>query len=104
MTPENFCYWLQGYFEISSSDMIGKTQKQIIKDHLDLVFKKETPKYEFKTDPNIAPAPFKPYQFETLPPLIQPETKPMDWYRNQPYCGLQPTSTCSTGTNIPFIC
>lgn len=43
MTTDQFAYWLQGYFEISGSSSLSDTQVQIIKDHLDLVFKKVTP-------------------------------------------------------------
>lgn len=43
MTERQFCYWLQGYFELSESQEISKEQAQIIQDHLQLVFKKETP-------------------------------------------------------------
>ena len=48
MTPENFCYWINGYFELQlkvgdGSSMLNGNQVQIIKDHLDLVLKKETP-------------------------------------------------------------
>lgn len=43
MTPEQFTYWLQGYFEISDSNMLSHKQVQIIKDHLALVFNKVTP-------------------------------------------------------------
>lgn len=56
MTPENFVYWLQGYFELNdaagpgiSSIMPGKLdflkpdQLQVIKDHLKLVLEKKTP-------------------------------------------------------------
>lgn len=39
MTPEQFTYWLQGFIEINTK------QLQIIKDHLNTVFKKETPDY-----------------------------------------------------------
>lgn len=43
MKPENFCYWLQGFFEInenSDSKEIKLTKKQIdvIRAHLNLVF------------------------------------------------------------------
>lgn len=43
MTPEQFCYWLQGYAEISASQ---PTQEQwdVIKEHLGLVFNKLTTK------------------------------------------------------------
>lgn len=43
MTPANFCYWLQGFFEVtenSDSKEIKLTEKQInvIRAHLNLVF------------------------------------------------------------------
>ncbi len=43
MSPEQFCYWLGGYFEISDSKSLSPNQVQIIKAHLDLVFEKVTP-------------------------------------------------------------
>ena len=43
MTAEQFTYWLQGYFEINDPDRISPLETKIIKDHLALVFKKETP-------------------------------------------------------------
>lgn len=42
MTSEQFVYWLQGYAELGSLPPNGQ-QWQSIKDHLNLVFKKETP-------------------------------------------------------------
>ena len=49
MTPENFCYFLQGYFEITKA-VTGKIEvdpiaAKVIDDHLQLVFKKETSEY-----------------------------------------------------------
>jgi DNA-directed RNA polymerase specialized sigma54-like protein len=46
MTSNEFTYWLQGFFEISKDANVkelDEVQTQIIKDHLKLVFKKETP-------------------------------------------------------------
>ena len=46
MTPENFCYWLQGYFEITDLNdkkELNEKQIEIIKNHLQLVLKKVTP-------------------------------------------------------------
>lgn len=43
MTPENFCYWLQGYFELTESKFFSQLQAKIVKDHLELVFSKVTP-------------------------------------------------------------
>lgn len=44
MSPENFCFWLQGYFELGGENL-SPQQVQIIKDHLALVFNKVTPNY-----------------------------------------------------------
>ena len=46
MTPENFAYWLKGWVELQNPTEITKEQLQIIQDHLNLVFRKETPQYE----------------------------------------------------------
>lgn len=43
MTPENFCYWLQGYFEISHTKTLNAMQIQVVQDHLNLIFDKVTP-------------------------------------------------------------
>lgn len=45
MNTQDFCYWLQGYFELSGVDEgLFKEQVLVIKEHLQLVFKKETVK------------------------------------------------------------
>lgn len=41
MNSRDFIYWLQGYFEIGNIEELDKTQVQIIKRHLALVFKHE---------------------------------------------------------------
>lgn len=51
LTPEQFCYWLKGFVEMNPEAMITHTQWLILKDHLNLVFKKETPLRQF---PNFA--------------------------------------------------
>lgn len=48
MSPENFCYWLQGYFEIGKEETLTKEQVEEIKNHLHLVFLKLTPTVEIK--------------------------------------------------------
>lgn len=47
LSPLAFCYWLMGHFELEDPDK-GLSPKQvvIIKDHLKLVFNKETPNRE----------------------------------------------------------
>ncbi len=42
MTPEQFCYWLQGYAELNQ-DAPTPEQWKAIKEHLQTVFKKVTP-------------------------------------------------------------
>ena len=42
MTPENFCYWLQGLFEVGNPQELSRAQLVIVKEHLQLVFIKKT--------------------------------------------------------------
>lgn len=43
MTPLQFCYWLQGYFELNpAAEPLTAAQVELIKQHLALAFKKET--------------------------------------------------------------
>lgn len=41
MNSIDFCFWLQGYFEISNSEDVTPEQVRIIKNHLNLTFKHE---------------------------------------------------------------
>ena len=41
MNTIDFCFWLQGYFEINGKAEISEEQAEIIKNHLNLVFKHE---------------------------------------------------------------
>jgi hypothetical protein len=41
MTSRDFAYWLQGFFEVSNPETINKEQTEMIKRHLNLVFKHE---------------------------------------------------------------
>ena len=45
MTPENFCYWLQGMIESRSDQDVQLTMRETrtVIDHLKLVFEKVTP-------------------------------------------------------------
>lgn len=47
MTPEQFTYWMQGFFEVQNPISLDENQTQIIKDHLKLVFEKQTPNRHF---------------------------------------------------------
>lgn len=44
MTPRDFVYWLQGYFELTPGEQgLSPEQVKVIKDHLQLVMTKVTP-------------------------------------------------------------
>lgn len=38
MTSRDFCFWLQGFLEISDQEAVSPEQVEIIKKHLNLVF------------------------------------------------------------------
>lgn len=41
MTSRDFCYWLQGFFEISQEKTMTEQQMAMVKKHLGLVFAHE---------------------------------------------------------------
>ena len=41
MTSRDFCYWMQGFFEISGAKEVTPEQLTVIKNHLNMVFKHE---------------------------------------------------------------
>lgn len=55
MTPEQFVYWLQGFMEVANPSTLTETQTQQIKDHLNLVFDKQTPDRTFPQEPHTLP-------------------------------------------------
>lgn len=57
MTESQFTWWLQGFVELNPNAMLTLTQWQIVKDHLALVFKKETPN-RFSHNTPVTPLPF----------------------------------------------
>lgn len=48
MNAENFCYWLQGFMELSPKPTLNTRQIEIIRNHLTLVFDKITPNKPWK--------------------------------------------------------
>lgn len=38
MTPKEFCYWLQGFFEMANPKELTPEQTEMVKKHLTLVF------------------------------------------------------------------
>ncbi len=41
MTSRDFCYWLQGFFEITKEVNMNASQIEVVKKHLAMVFKHE---------------------------------------------------------------
>ena len=40
LNPESFCFWLQGFIEMSGATSINEAQMKVLKEHLELVFKR----------------------------------------------------------------
>lgn len=53
MTPENFVYWLNGCLELGNPETLNAQQIQVIKDHIALVLKKETPMRRLPDEPRV---------------------------------------------------
>lgn len=89
MTPEQFTYWLQGHCELNPTRMPTEAQWEMIKDHLNLVFKKETAPLQAVDwwKDLVKPEPYKPGTANV------PYTPPV---QIQPYFtdGKIPTITC----------
>lgn len=62
MTPEQFCYWLQGYYELTNDTDRLSQRDHIIRDHLKTVFDKQTPDpIIYKTQPLYTNPPSDPF-------------------------------------------
>ena len=85
MSPENFCYWLQGYFEIvkhiDHREGLSKEAVQVIEDHLKEVFDKRTPNRDNGIQqPTQGPNTSTPYPLPKIdwPTFRTMELKPSD--------------------------
>jgi len=82
MNEKDFCYWLQGFVELQDSDVISEKQWLVIKDHLKLVFDKETPDHN-----NVSSQPFTfkvsdvqaPFDFKKASDFIGKHYEPTDF-------------------------
>lgn len=54
MTPQDFCMWLHGFFELSGKSELSKEQVKMVHDHLNLMFKQPT--VSFTTTSGISKA------------------------------------------------
>lgn len=89
MNAQEFCYWLQGFFELSEGKKLTPKQVQIIKDHLALVFTKITPdrvmdeapveilRKLLNDLPLIDPGIYPQSPINPLPPVSIPDIKPL---------------------------
>ena len=82
MTPEQFTYWLQGWFELNKTidHRAGATPEtlKVIEDHLQLVFTKVTPDRSDKVAIDFtkilkdydrdSDKPLLPFKWESIPP------------------------------------
>lgn len=75
MTSRDFCYWLQGFFELSGERNITSAQAETIKRHLNMVFIHEI-------DPS-----FPQEQQAVLDEAHKPPAQPQGW-------GYEPGMKC----------
>lgn len=70
MQSRDFCFWLQGLFELSAPTELNAKQTKLIKQHLSLVFKHEI-------DPSM-PDPTGELQaiHDAAQPIVKPHHKP----------------------------
>lgn len=73
MTPENFCYWLQGLLEVANPETLDKNQLAIVREHLQLVFNKVTTKvvHDIKFDKSQILQDVKTLSKEAIDKIIQ---------------------------------
>jgi hypothetical protein len=98
MTAEQFVYWLQGFMEVANPDAINKSETQVIKDHLKLVFDKQTPDRLTNSPVSI---PF----VQPTGPMYEPGKPYWEIDPNRVYCSpteLTTTELTTITTNTPI--
>jgi hypothetical protein len=86
MSPENFAYFLQGYFEISGATYLSEAQTQVVKDHLDLVFNKVTPNRTTATLLDKLDQPKNPIEVCSKPKFDEMYKKITEGRKEERYC------------------
>lgn len=76
MNSVDFCFWLQGCFEITETNQLTEKQVEVIKNHLNLVFKHE------------------------IDPLRESETTASADELNQAHSGIKPNNGLTNDTLI----
>lgn len=102
MTPENFCYWLQGYMELTPNGELSPSQTQIIRDHLALTFNKVTP----NIIPNISPKPWvvQPSITDGKNPYIPPYSVSCNSAVNADCVNVKPSIESDFSQRFPTQC
>lgn len=87
MTPEKFCIWLQGLFELGDPKSLNKKQTKLIKKHLELVFHCVT---RDENDQPVEEIKFPPF-------LDRPDVNWDEWIQTKELdCLPDLSKTCST--------
>jgi len=86
MTPEQFIYWMQGFAELTETKTISEKQWTVIKDHLALVFDKQTPDRVALRPEDLTPEELREFQKPLNPFLYPPgDTPPYTSDRTIPF-------------------
>ncbi len=73
MKSRDFCYWLQGYFEIADSYALSVKQVEVIRNHLNMVFIHEIdPSYPIEQQEALDDAHAGKVDIETKPSWPRP--------------------------------
>ena len=96
MTAEQFVYWLQGFMEVANPETISKSETQVIKDHLKLVFDKQTPD-------RLTNAPVSIPFVQPAGPMYEPGKPYWEIDPNRVYCSPTELTTFTTNTPIGEI-
>jgi len=96
MTAEQFVYWLQGFMEMTDPVKLNKKETQQIKNHLKLVFDKQTPEVSLPMIQREDPFRITPYQItcddnNNFPDLM-----------TTPVCSTTTITTTPLDEEIPF--
>lgn len=57
MNPRDFCMWLHGFFEIAGTNKLTEKQVEMVKTHLDLMFKQPMVSFATTSDEMSALSP-----------------------------------------------
>lgn len=91
MTPEQFCYWLQGLMEVQNPKRLSAEQTKMVKAHLQLVFHNVTRDFS-RTESVSDPGPLLEKDLRELAEKIirESQEKPKDKRTLKERLGFQP--------------